>query len=148
MFVADHQSSEAVQPADRAFNLPTIAIPLQLVWVLRGRLRAVVTMRADQLDEPVLQSSPQRVAVGSLIVQQASRGPEGLIDHRAVQQWFDESELAVVGPGDVTGQRNVIRIGQQQQGGAFAFASATDAWPPFFAGENEPSASRCLHWMQ
>ena len=130
-FVTDHQASEAVQPVNRAFDLSAITVRLQCVFVLRGRLRAVLAVRTDQFDEPILQPSTQRVAVSRLVVQQVSRGPEGHANHRTIEQRIDQVDFAFIGSGDVTRQRNVMGIGQQQQCGPFTSAVDADTVTPF-----------------
>lgn len=134
-FVTDHQASEALQPVNRAFDLAAITVRLQCVFVLRGRLCAILAVRTDQFDKPILQPSTQRVAVSRLVVQQVSHGPESHVNHRTIEQRIHQVDFAFIGSGDVTRQRTVMGIGQQQQCGPFTSAADADTVPPFHGRE-------------
>lgn len=82
----------------------------------------MIAMRADEFDEPVLEGAAQRVTISRLVFQQVRRGPESLIDARPIQQRLDRVHFAFIGRSDVTNHRNFVRIGQQQQRGAFVLS--------------------------
>src|SRR5687768_5790857 len=68
---AHHQPSEVGQPGEGPLDFPTPPIAAQLASVLRARLLAIAPVRGDQLNAPPRQSAPERIAVISLIHNQA-----------------------------------------------------------------------------
>lgn len=73
MFVTHDQSPEVCHPGDAPFHLPASLVSSQLAAVLRRWFAAVGLVRADQLDAAFLQSHPQRIGVGGLVVDQTLR---------------------------------------------------------------------------
>ena len=86
-FVASYQTPGVLQPADRSFNLPAMAVSPQRSAVLRHRTFSAPSVRRDQLDPAACEPLSQAIAVGGPIVNQSS-GKSGM--NPLFQQRFNQ----------------------------------------------------------
>ena len=138
VFPACDQAMKPLQPTDRAFDFVAAFVSPQGATVLQRRLRAVLSVRADQLDASFGQRLTQPVGIGGLVVKKPLR-PVSRAAMTLVHQRFDGVNFAHVGGGDECRKRQVIAVGQHKDVAAVPFATATDVLAPFFARTNEPS---------
>lgn len=141
VLIASDQATEVLQPANRAFNLPSPKITSEASSVLGGRLLSVLSMRTDQLDPPSSKPFSQRIAIGSRIVNQTLRSAAKL---SFAQQRFDERHFMRAGTGNGRREGQSVGIGENHDFGSFAAFGFADHFAPFFADENVPSASVSL----
>lgn len=139
-FVASHQTPVVLQPADRSFNLPAMAVSPQRSAVLRHRTFSAPSVRRDQLDPASCESLSQSIAVGGPIVNQSS-GKPGM--HPLFQQGFNQLDFRSRSVGHVDCQGDSVAIDEDHELGSLSLLGRSDAVPPFFAGENVASAIAC-----
>jgi len=92
-FIANDQSSEGVQPIDRAFDFPSPAIETENLSVLGGRSNTASAVRKDEFDIAIGKSLSMWVAVGFLVVNVFVRNVEG---NRRVGQRFNQIYLGMI----------------------------------------------------
>ena len=139
-FVASHQTPGVLQPADRPFNLPAMAVSPQRSAVLRSRTFSSPPVRRDQLDPPACESLSQSVAVGGPIVNQTLGNP-GM--HPLFQQGFNQLDFRSRSVGHVDCQGDSVAIEEDHELGSLPLLGRSDSVPPFFAGEKVASAIAC-----
>jgi len=90
VFVASDKALKVLQPTDRAFNAPAVAVATELATVLRSRLLTVLAMRTDQIDTTATKTISQRVAVRSSIIKQSSRptSQKSFFEQRLDKRYF------------------------------------------------------------
>jgi len=145
IFVARDEPAEVLEPADRAFDLPAVAVASELATVLSRRLLAILAMRTDEFNAATRQARSQVIVVGGQVVEEPARlfGEEATLQER-----LDQRRLVGTGAGDFGGQGKTATIGEDHRLGSLAPFGLADAQPPFFAEENVPSAIPASHWMR
>lgn len=135
-FVTDKDPTKVLNPADSAFNSVAPFVAAEPAAVLRARLRAVRTMRTDQLDAALQQARSQGVAIGCQVIDQmlgqAAKLP-------FLKQRFNQRHFVRAGTGNVGAPRQTVMIDQEEKLSAFAALRLADALAPFFAEQNVPS---------
>lgn len=137
VFVASYDPSKVLYPTDGSFDFPAALIPSQLSPVLRGRLRAILAMGTDELRSGALQPFTQGIAVCGFVVNQAidSTTQDALTEER-----FNQRHFGGTGTRDYRRQRQTVTVGEHHCLGALAAFGLANAFTPFFADENVPSA--------
>src|SRR5574337_359535 len=137
VFVTSDEPSEVLEPAYRALDFPAASVSAELAAVLSRRRLAVFAVWAHQLDAASPKSLAERVAVRSRIIEQAARllGQNALVDQR-----LDERHFVGAGAGDFCAQGKTAAVAEDHRLGPFAPCGLADAFAPFFAEENVPSA--------
>jgi hypothetical protein len=137
MFVANNQSPEVVQPTYRALDFPAATEAAEATPVLGARFRTIPPVRTNEFNASPSAALAQRVAVGREIINQIARQTAKLA---VFEKRFNQRYLMRAGTGDVNSPGQARPFGEHHDFGAFAALRFTDARPPFFAGENVPSA--------
>src|SRR5262245_27579283 len=141
VFIASNQSPKVLQPADGTFDPPATAVAAKSAPILRARLHAIGTMRADQVNSTLSQTVAKRVAIGvaigSAIVEQM---PWQTAHSSLCEQRLNQGHFVGTGAGDVSAQRQAVGISQDHDLGPFAAFGLAYAAAPFFAEQNVPSA--------
>jgi hypothetical protein len=137
VLVTRDEPPKVLQPADRAFDLPAAAKPPQPAAVLGRRSDPIGSMGTDQLDASTQQSSSQRVAVRCKVVKDSFGQPAQL---SFLKQRLDQRYFVGAGARDMDAQRKAVSVAMHHDLGAFAAFGLADAFAPFFAEANVPSA--------
>jgi hypothetical protein len=142
--VAHGQSTEVSQPGKSPLDLPASSIAPQFSSVLRRRLDAVVTMRADQFDASASQPGPQWVAVVTPIGNQSLRPTLGPTPATAwnfylLESFFHQSHFGWRGLVQVDSQRNTLAVDHHHPLRALAALGFADGVAPFLAAAKLPS---------
>jgi hypothetical protein len=143
--VTNQESPEVAQPGEGSFDLPSSLVSAQLSAILKGRLTAIVPMRADQVDTSLFQPISQWIRICRLIVDQPLGFVSGPAASRSgnsdgAQRFFDECDFVGRGRVEVNSQRNTLAACHHHPLCALAAFGFSDACAPFFAGAKEPSA--------
>ena len=141
VFVAGHQSTKALQPADRAFDLPAALIAAEPAAVLSGWFYAIAAMGTDQVDAALLQTRSQRIAISGRVVQEVLGQAA---EPTPLEQWLDQGHFVRTGARDVRTPRQTVCSGKHHDLGAFAALGLAHASAPFFAEQKVPSAIASL----
>src|SRR5262245_5208840 len=137
VFIASNQSPKVLQPADGTFDPPAAAVAAKSAPILRARLHAIGTMRADQVNSTLSQTVAKRVAIGSAIVEQM---PWQTAHSSLCEQRLNQGHFVGTGAGDVSAQRQAVGISLDHDLGHFAGFGLAYAAAPFIAEQNVPSA--------
>jgi hypothetical protein len=138
VLVTSDQPSKVLKPTDRSLDLPATTVSAERTPILRGRLGAVLSMRADQFDTATPKSFPQRVAVSRCIVDQS---PRLALENTVCEQRLYESYFVRTRARRVDAERKTMAVGKDHDLGALATFGLADLFTPFFADENVPSAN-------
>jgi len=137
--------AEISQPSIGSFNLPAFAIAAQGPPVLGRLTDSSGLVRHDQLDTSLLQSSPQRVAIVSLIANQSLRllartaPPTARGNTDRGEGRFRQFDFRRGGRSQVISQRNTLAIDHHHPLCTLAPLGFADASPPFLAAAKLPS---------
>jgi hypothetical protein len=135
-FVADKNSTEVLNPADRTFDSVPPFVAAEPAAVLRARLRPVRAMRTDQLNAAFEKTRPQGIAIGRQVIEQMLGES---VQVPLLQQRFNQRHFVRTGTGNVGTPGQTLMIDQEQELGTFAALGLADARTPFFAAQNVPS---------
>jgi hypothetical protein len=135
--IADDQSTEVEQPADRALDLPSPPVASERSSVLSRGSFASSPVGTDQFDAPLGQALSQGIAVGGSVIDQSLGA---LAQNALLQERFNQLDFRRAGTGDVDAQWCAAAIDQEHDLCPFAAFGLTDAKPPFLAGAKVPSA--------
>ena len=139
-FIASDKTSVVLQPTDRSFDFPAMAVSPQGSAVLRHRSLPAPAVRSDQLDTSACEPLSQSITVGGPIVNQPS-GKSGM--YPLFQQRFDQLDFRGRSVGHVDCQWDSVAIDEDHELGSLSLLGRSDSVPPFFAGENVASAIAC-----
>jgi hypothetical protein len=137
VFVASDKASEVLQPTDRAFDAPAVAVATELASILCGRLLPVFAMRADQIDSTATKTIAQRIAVRRSIIKQSSRSSS---QNSFVEQRLDKRYFVRAGAGCVDAEWKTATVDEDHDLGPLAAFRLANLFTPFFAEANVPSA--------
>ncbi len=137
-FVTSDESPEVLKPADRAFDLPASSVATKLAPVLCGGFPAILSMWTNQFGAASGESSPQRIAVGRLVVNQAGRPSS---KHTRFEKRLNQRDFCRAGTGDGCCQRKPVSVAEHHGLGALTSFRLPHACAPFFAEEKVPSAN-------
>lgn len=135
--IANDQSTEIEQPADRALDLPSPPVASERSSVLSRGSFASSPVGTDQFNAPLGQSLSQGIAVGGSVINQALGA---LAQNALLQERFNQLDFRRAGAGDVDAQGCAAAIDQEHDLCPFAAFGLTDAKSPFLAGAKVPSA--------
>lgn len=124
VFVASDESTEVVQPTDRAFVFPAMTVASQYTPMMQRGSFATLAMGSDQLHPSSCQSQPQVIAIRSTVVEQSLA--ESLLQVRLDECHFVESDA-----GDDGRQRQALTIDEDQGLSALATFGLADQIAPF-----------------
>ncbi len=133
VFPARGQPPKMLQPAERPFDLPAVAVMLLIARrQFSLRLIAAFDERVNEPQAPILQSLTQRCTVGRFVVDQTFR----FVDERrrGRHQRLDQLDFVRRGTGDLRVERRPLVVRQQDNLAAFAGLGRPDVVAPFFAG--------------
>lgn len=133
-------------PCEGAFDLPSFFVAAQGASILRRGFLAIFSMRTNQLNPPSRPSSPQRVRIGGLVVDQAGRifprpAPSGARHRNLLQGRLDQSDFRRGRRVQVVSQRKTLAVCHHHPLRTFAPAGQADTTAPFWAGAKLPSAN-------
>ncbi len=151
MLIANDQSTEIADPADRAFDFPATAVASKLPTILQFRFAAVAPVRTDQIDAASPQPLSQRIGIGRLVVNQPFRilfRPSASFPRNSnlLQRRFDQGDFVRRRRGKLYSQRHTLAIRHHHKLCTLSTFGLSDAFAPFFAGENVPSAKHSCHF--
>ena len=151
MLVTNDQPAKIADPADRAFDFPATAVASKLAAVLRFRFAAVPPMGANQLDTTSPQPLSQRIGIGRPIVNQPFRvlsWPSSACPRNSdfFQRRFDQRDFIRRRRGKLYSQRHTLAIRHHHKLCTLSAFGLADAFTPFFAEENVPSAKHSCHF--
>ena len=133
--IPSYKSPKVVKPADGPLDFPSTLVSSECSTVLSGRFFAIGFVRSDELNASFLQTKPQRIAIGGLVVNQLTRSTV----NRSISE-LDEVNFMGTGTFNHVAARRTIAVNQQHDLGPLAAFGLTYAKPPFLADENVPSA--------
>ena len=136
----DKQPSLILQPADGAFDLPSVLVSSQTSPILSRWFLAAPAVRRDLFNTSLLQCITKPVRVCGLVIQQSLRAFPCNLN---INQRFDRVDLGVLSSRRECRDRNPLRFRHQHELCAFALLGLTNLKPPFFAGEKVPSPIAC-----
>ena len=150
-FITNDKSAKVADPGDGAFDFPSPDIATQLASVLDFWFSLVAAVRANEVDASLGQSLAKRVAVTSLVVDQAIRilpwSAAALARNGDfLQSRLDQRRLVGRCGFDLNSQRYTLAICHHHKLCTLSAFGFFDAFAPFFAGENVPSAKHSSHW--
>lgn len=136
-FIPSDDSAEVLEPANGSFNLPTSAVAAELSSVLRRRTTPSSSVRTNQFDAALFQAVPQGLTVRRFVIDE-STWPA--VAHSMIQEWLDQFHFVGTGAGNLSTERQSITIDEDHDLSPLAAFGLTNAFSPFFADENVPSA--------
>lgn len=137
VFVPGNEPPEVLEPTDVALDFPAATVARELSTVLEFGASAVAAVRTDEFNAALLQTLPQTVTVCSHIVNQVLRETA---QAALVKQRFNQRDVVWAGAGDECAQRQSRGVAEDHDLGPFSSFGLADAFPPFFAEANVPSA--------
>lgn len=151
MLVTNDQPAKIADPADRAFDFPAPTVTPKLSAVLHFRLAAVLPMGTDQVNATPPQPFSQRIGVSRLVINQsfrvlswsASACPR---NGDLLQRRFDQRDFVRRRRGKLYSQRHTLAIRHHHKLCTLSAFGLSDAFTPFFAEENVPSAKHSYHF--
>lgn len=136
----DQESTMIPQPCNASLNGPSSPITTQGASVLKRRTFTSLTMRADQINASVSQVQSQRVAVGSLVIDQSLNGFLSLgVGCNMVQCRLDQRRFRRGRRGKVNSQRKTLAVDHHHKLRTLSAFGLSDAIAPFLAAINVPS---------
>ena len=141
------------QPCEETFDLPASPIAAQGPPILSGRLHAIRAVGADELDAPLRQLTPQRVAVVAAVSDQPrgflTRAPRPLAwDGDGRERLVNERDFRRGGRDQGASQRKTRAVCHHHPLRAFPPLGRADGEPPFFAGAKLPSMNASLQFSR
>jgi len=151
MLVTNDQPAKIADPADRAFDFPSPAVTTKLAAVLHFRFDSVPPMGTNQINPAPPQSLSQRIGVGRLVIDQSRRilsRPSSACPRNGdfLQRRFDQRDFVRRRRGKLYSQRHTLAIRHHHKLRTFSAFGLSDAFTPFFADENVPSAKHSYHF--
>jgi hypothetical protein len=151
MLVTNDQPAKIADPADCSFDFPAATVAAELAAILRFRLFTFPPMRTNQIDSTSPQPFSQRIRIGGLVVNQplrvflraSSTGPR---NSNFLQCRFDQRDFVGRRRGKLYSQRHTLAIRHHHKLRTLSAFGFSDAFTPFFAGENVPSAKHSCHF--
>jgi hypothetical protein len=148
-----HQTTKISQPRKRPLHFPPALVTPQLPPILQRWLRAVLTVRADQINASSRQSLAQRICITRFVIDQ----PLGSLPRTSTTASGHSNRLQGrlhqlhCGGGrrcQEVSQRNTVAVDHHHPLRAFPPLGFPDTRPPFLAGATLPSAkaSDQLSW--
>lgn len=132
-----YKSPEVLQPADRSFDFPSLAVTPEFSTVLSWRFNAVSLVRSNQVDSAFKETKAERITIGCGVVDQRSRAT---MNDSVFEQRLDEIDFMRTGTFNHVAAGRTIAIDQQHDLGTLAALGLAYAKTPFLADENVPSA--------
>jgi hypothetical protein len=145
IFESGNGPSKVLEPTHGPFNFPSLPVSAEFSPVLSWRLVASSLMWRDEFRSAFLQPSAKRIAVGRLVVDQAT---DSSSQNAFVQQVFDQTDVVSAGGRDGATQGKTVAVGEQHCLRSLAALGLANVFTPFFAAENVASAidSSWLIW--
>ena len=140
VLMPNEQSSLITQPADRAFDLPSVLITSKTSSVLARGLLATSSMRCNLLNASAAESITKPICVRRFIIDQSLRTFPCDLN---LNQCLDRADLGNLSRHCECGDRQPLSFRHQQKFCSFTFLGLTHLKTPFFAGENVPSPIAC-----
>ena len=138
VFPASYDPTEVVQPSDGSFDGPSPSVSSELSTVLQRMPFSLSAVGTDQINAVRMKPFTQSVTIGSFIIDQAL--DLWFADDAFLKQRFNESDLVSIGAFNVDGQGNSLGVDKQHDLCSLAATCRADAFTPFFADANVPSA--------
>ena len=135
--IPSYKSPKVVKPADGPLDFPSTLVSSECSTVLSGRFFAIRFVRSDELNASFLQTKPQRIAIGGLVVNQLTRST---VNRSISEQRLDEINFMGTGTFNHVAARRAVAVNQQHDFGALTAFGLAYTKAPFFADENVPSA--------
>lgn len=143
---SDNQSAIIAQPGKSPLDFIATPIPPHFASIVILLLLVVASVRANQLNTPLLQSLAKSVTIVSLVGNQAFRiFPRTALAFTRhsdiVQRLFEQLDFRWGRRVQVVCQRNTLAVDHHHPLRAFAPFGWADALAPFFAGAKLPSTN-------
>ena len=152
MFMANQQPAELTEPRVGAFDDPAAFVSSQLASVLVAPELAVLAIRNDEVDAPLLQPFAQRVgvvgAVGDHPFRLLSRTAFAAGDADLLKRGFRKRSFSRRGTFQPNSQRKTLTVDQYHPLRALATLGFTDCSAPFLAGAKLPSRKHSSHFSK
>jgi hypothetical protein len=131
IFPTGHQAAKVVQPGEKAFDFPAMAVAAQLATILCAFSAPIVLVRCDESDAMILpQALVERIAVVGAVTNHSLRYGAG----EALRNGgFDKLRFMRRSAGDAAGDRKAMAVCDRHDFTAFSSASRADSSAPFFA---------------
>lgn len=148
--VTDYEVSEISQPCIGSLNLPAFTVSPQGSSILSRFAHSVCLVRHDQLDAPLLQALPERIAIIGLVCNQPFRFLPRTATTLAVgdadrcKRDFCKFNFRRRGRSQVLSQRNTLAIDHHHPLCTLAPLGLSDSSAPFFADAKLPSIKLSL----
>ena len=147
--ITNHQAAEKTQPRDGSFDFPAASIATQLATVRIRSVLLVPPIRHNQLHSEPSQSSPQGIAVISLV----GDDPRRTLARSASRAWnlyllergFGQRRFVPRCNFQENSERNTLAINHQHPLRALAPLGFSHGQAPFFAGAKLPSMNTSSH---
>ena len=141
-----HQPSKIAPPCEGALDLPSSLVAAQGASILGGWFLPIFPMGANQLNVSSRQSSPQRIGIGGLVVDQAGRifprsAPAGARHRDLLQGRFNQPDFVLGRRVQVVSQRKTLAVCHHHPLRTLSAFGRADTGPPFLAGAKLPSAN-------
>jgi len=142
MIIPDHKSSEAANPCEGSFYLVPFSVSFTHAFVLTPLFLPILSVRREERNTALSQSSPQGVAIVSFVGNQ----PFGSCFWTASSSDFDlfeclvdKSDFCGRGRVDMASKWNTLTVDHHHPLRSFAPLGFSDSCAPFFAGAKLPS---------
>lgn len=142
-FMADEESPLALQPADRAFDLPPMTITAKGSSILSRRFLSAVSMRCDKFNASLFQCITQPVCIGRFVIEKIAWP---ILCHTEIHESFNRVDFSILRRCCKRGDGDSLGLGHQHELCALAFLGLTHLKTPFFAGEKVPSPIACFQF--
>ena len=143
---ADHQATIISQPGKSSLHCPSTLVASQLAAIVIFSLLIVTPVGANQLDAPVFQTLPQRIAVIAFVCD----NPLGFLSRMtpALARYgdglyglFEQRDFRRGRRVQVVSQRKTLAVDHHHPLRAFAPLGLSDLLAPFLAGAKLPSTN-------
>lgn len=135
--IPSYKSPEVVKPADGSLDFPSTLVSSECSAVLSGRFFAIGFVRGDKLNTSFSQTKPQRITIGSFVVDQLTRST---VNRSISEQRLDEINFVGTGTFNHVAAWRTVAVNQQHDFSALTAFGLAYTKAPFFADENVPSA--------
>jgi hypothetical protein len=130
-FPPHDDAAEVVEPGKEALDLPTAPSPPERSSVLGRGASAIVAMRRDHLDRPLVHEAfIQRIAVVRFVANQSRRI---VCEEPPFQRGIDQGDFSRRRAGHVDGERKTMAVANCHNFAALPPLSGPDLGAPFFA---------------